>query len=51
MTASRRSFVWLLFFSGLIISPCMGLRQSLGLFMLMDERPRVRAGSPEAVPA
>ena len=33
MTASRRSFVWLLLLSGLIISLCMGLRQSLGLFM------------------
>jgi len=33
VTESRRSFVWLLFLSGLIISLCMGLRQSLGLFM------------------
>jgi len=33
VTASRRSFVWLLLLSGLIISLCMGLRQSLGLFM------------------
>jgi len=32
-TESRRSFIWLLFLSGLIISLCMGLRQSLGLFM------------------
>ena len=33
MTASRRSFLVLLILSGLIISICMGLRQSLGLFM------------------
>jgi predicted MFS family arabinose efflux permease len=33
MTTSRRSMVWLLVLSGLIISLCMGLRQSLGLFM------------------
>lgn len=33
MTASRRSFLVLLVLSGLIISICMGLRQSLGLFM------------------
>src|SRR5262249_31726586 len=33
MTASRRNFVVLLLLSGLIISLCMGLRQSLGLFM------------------
>ncbi len=33
MTASRRSMLVLLLLSGLIISICMGLRQSLGLFM------------------
>src|SRR5262249_61075043 len=33
MTASRRSMLTLLVLSGLIISLCMGLRQSLGLFM------------------
>jgi predicted MFS family arabinose efflux permease len=33
MTASRRSTVLLLLLSGLIISTCMGLRQSLGLYM------------------
>ena len=33
MTASRRAFIVLLLLSGLIISLCMGLRQSLGLFM------------------
>ncbi len=32
-TASRRSMLLLLLLSGLIISLCMGLRQSLGLFM------------------
>ena len=32
-TASSRSFVVLLVLSGIIISICMGLRQSLGLFM------------------
>jgi predicted MFS family arabinose efflux permease len=32
-TASSRSFVVLLVLSGIIISVCMGLRQSLGLFM------------------
>jgi predicted MFS family arabinose efflux permease len=30
---SRRSMIWLIVLSGLIISMCMGLRQSLGLFM------------------
>ncbi len=30
---SRRSMLWLIVLSGLIISLCMGLRQSLGLFM------------------
>src|SRR5919198_2063441 len=33
MTASRRAFIVLLLLSGVIISLCMGLRQSLGLFM------------------
>src|SRR5436305_5068702 len=33
MTASRRSMLVLLILSGVIISLCMGLRQSLGLFM------------------
>ena len=33
MTANRRAMVVLLVLSGLIISLCMGLRQSLGLFM------------------
>ena len=33
MTASRRSMLVLLLLSGAIISLCMGLRQSLGLFM------------------
>jgi predicted MFS family arabinose efflux permease len=33
VTTPRRSLVWLLLLSGLIISLCMGLRQSLGLFM------------------
>jgi predicted MFS family arabinose efflux permease len=33
MTASRRSMLVLLLLSGVIISLCMGLRQSLGLFM------------------
>src|SRR5919201_2243618 len=33
MTASRRSMLVLLVLSGVIISLCMGLRQSLGLFM------------------
>src|SRR5262245_61913221 len=32
-TASNRSLVLLIVLSGLIISLCMGLRQSLGLFM------------------
>src|SRR3982750_829571 len=33
MTANRRAMLLLLLLSGLIISLCMGLRQSLGLFM------------------
>jgi predicted MFS family arabinose efflux permease len=33
MTAQRRSMLLLLLLSGIIISLCMGLRQSLGLFM------------------
>src|SRR3954452_24801021 len=33
MTIERRSLVPLILLSGLIISLCMGLRQSLGLFM------------------
>ena len=33
MTADRRSMLVLLLLSGLIISLCFGLRQSLGLFM------------------
>src|SRR4051812_39379716 len=33
MTAGRRSMLLLLVLSGAIISLCMGLRQSLGLFM------------------
>src|SRR3954469_11428891 len=33
MTAGRRSMLVLLVLSGVIISLCMGLRQSLGLFM------------------
>ena len=33
MTAHRRAMLLLLVMSGLIISLCMGLRQSLGLFM------------------
>jgi len=33
MTAQRRSLLLLIVLSGLIISLCMGLRQSLGLFM------------------
>jgi predicted MFS family arabinose efflux permease len=33
MTTPRRSTIWLVLLSGLIISLCMGLRQSLGLFM------------------
>src|SRR5919109_2941533 len=33
MTAHRRAMLLLLVLSGLIISLCMGLRQSLGLFM------------------
>src|ERR671935_1271021 len=33
MTANRRAMLVLLLLSGLIISLCMGLRQSLGLFM------------------
>src|SRR5437762_9395724 len=33
MTANRRAMLLLLVLSGLIISLCMGLRQSLGLFM------------------
>jgi hypothetical protein len=33
MTTERRSLVPLIILSGLIISLCMGLRQSLGLFM------------------
>jgi len=33
MTANRRSMLLLLLLSGTIISLCMGLRQSLGLFM------------------
>src|SRR3954462_3973766 len=33
MTTERRSLVPLILLSGLIISLCMGLRQSLGLFM------------------
>src|SRR5438128_11439030 len=33
MTANRRAMVVLILLSGVIISLCMGLRQSLGLFM------------------
>lgn len=33
MTASRRSIVLLLLAAGMIVSICMGLRQSMGLFM------------------
>src|SRR5215470_17173104 len=33
MTAQRRAMLLLVLLSGLIISLCMGLRQSLGLFM------------------
>src|SRR5467141_657811 len=33
MTANRRAMLVLLVLSGVIISLCMGLRQSLGLFM------------------
>src|SRR5919108_6398933 len=33
MTAQRRAMLYLILLSGLIISLCMGLRQSLGLFM------------------
>src|SRR5437764_14181175 len=33
MTANRRAMVVLIVLSGVIISLCMGLRQSLGLFM------------------
>src|SRR5436190_15579406 len=33
MTANRRSMLVLIVLSGVIISLCMGLRQSLGLFM------------------
>src|ERR671923_2753693 len=33
MTAQRRAMLFLILLSGLIISLCMGLRQSLGLFM------------------
>src|SRR5256885_17194512 len=33
MTANRRAMLLLLLLSGVIISLCMGLRQSLGLFM------------------
>src|SRR5205807_9310941 len=33
MTANRRAMLLLVLLSGLIISLCMGLRQSLGLFM------------------
>src|SRR5713226_8561181 len=33
MTANRRAMLVLILLSGLIIALCMGLRQSLGLFM------------------
>ena len=36
-TANRRAFIVLLVLSGTIISICMGLRQSLGLFVRPDE--------------
>ena len=32
-TSNRRAMILLLVLSGIIISICMGLRQSLGLFM------------------